>query len=213
VDVLIANSHYIARCIEQCYGRQAEVVYPFQDTERFRNLKREVGEFYLVYGAIVPNKRVDLAIEAIEKLGRRLVVAGVGQDFKRLRKKASERIHFVGRFSDEQGNELLRTCRAMLFPGKEDFGITPLEAMACGTPVIAYGEGGAAESVIDRKTGILFRPQTAEALIHAIDELEAHPEMIKADDCRARAREFSRERFLREFDGILRRSLRAGSMG
>jgi glycosyltransferase involved in cell wall biosynthesis len=206
VDRLIANSHFIAAQIERAYGRESNVVYPFADPARFQ-LQRVLGRNYLMVGAFAPYKRVDLAIEAFNRLELPLLIVGSGQDEERLRKRAGPTVQLLGPLSNAAIADLYSKCRALVFPGLEDFGITPLEAMASGAPVIAFGEGGAAETVTER-TGIFFRSQTVEDLMEAVQTLEREPGRFKPEDCRARAAEFSRTRFQRELVEVIRETWR-----
>jgi glycosyltransferase involved in cell wall biosynthesis len=202
VDTLVANSHFIADQIEAAYGRKAKVIYPFADSSRF-NRMRSPGKSYLMVGAFAPNKRVDLAIEAFNRLKLPLFIVGGGQEKERLQKRAGPTIEFLGVLSNDAIADLYSKCKAFIFPGKEDFGITPIEAMASGAPVIAFGEGGASESV-SADAGILFRPQTVEALMEAVMKLEEGKTQISETDCRARARVFTKEKFQKEFMDTVR---------
>ncbi|MFL5813227.1 MAG: glycosyltransferase [Bdellovibrionia bacterium] len=193
VDALVANSRFIASQIERAYGRSASVVYPFADLKRF-TLPRQPGPDYLMVGAFAPYKRVDLAIEVFNRLKLPLKIVGSGQDEKKLRALAGPTVEFLGSQTNEQIAKLFATCKAFIFPGLEDFGITPVEAMASGAPVIAYGEGGASETVTP-ETGILFKPQTVDALIDAIQKIESGEVQISQRACELRAAEFSREAF------------------
>jgi glycosyltransferase involved in cell wall biosynthesis len=197
VDVLLANSQFIADQIFHAYGRTAHVVYPFAKLERFKRPRQE-GGFYLMVGAFAPYKKTDLAIEAFIRLGLPLKIVGDGQDEARLRaqvKAAGARnIEFLGSPTNEIIEQLYSECKAFIFPGKEDFGITPLEAMASGAPVIAFGEGGASETVTP-DTGILFLPQTAHALTDAVMNIESGRRQFSAAKCRDRAAHFTEERF------------------
>ena len=171
VDVFVANSRNVASRIHHIYGRDAEVVHPPVDTAFFAPADVAREDFYLVVGAMAPYKRVDHAIEACRRLGRRLVVLGSGQQFASLSKARSDRIEFLGAVSDEVVRDHFRRAAALLFPGEEDFGIVPVEAIACGCPVIAYGAGGALETV-DLTAGLHYAPQTVEALTRAIEQFE-----------------------------------------
>lgn len=197
VDLLIANSRFIATQIRSAYGRDAAVVYPFADLSRF-SAPRQPGQAYLMVGAFAPNKRVDMAIRVFNQLGLDLNIIGSGQDEARLKKMAGPTIHFLGALSNLEIAHYYSICRAFIFPGLEDFGITPVEAMAAGSPVIAFGEGGALETVTG-ETGILFTPQTEEALASAVMKLERGDVNILHDHCRSQASQFSKARFQKEF--------------
>jgi glycosyltransferase involved in cell wall biosynthesis len=200
VDRFVAISRYVAGRIDRCYGRAAEVVYPPVDVQRFEVAAGEDDGFYLVVSALAPYKRLDLAVEATRRLGRRLVVVGSGPEQRRLRAQAGTNVEWLGWRSDPEVAQLLRRCRALLFPGVEDFGIVPLEAMAAGRPVIAFAEGGALETVVppgDERppTGLFFHAQTVEALVDAMRRLESGAIAFDPKALRARAEEFDRARF------------------
>jgi glycosyltransferase involved in cell wall biosynthesis len=200
IDVMLANSRFIAEQILRCYQRKAQVVYPFAKLERFKHA-RKPGTFYLMVGAFAPYKRTDLAIEAFARLGLPLKIVGQGQDeavLLNLKKHlGAENIEFIRSPSNEVIEALYSQCKAFVFPGKEDFGITPLEAMASGAPIIAYNEGGACETVTD-ETGILFSPQTVDALCDAVMDIESGRKRFDENACRARAGFFTEARFKQE---------------
>lgn len=193
VDHFVAISHEVAARIRRHYGREAEVVYPPVDVERIQPNAAAPEDFYLVVARLVPYKRVDLAIEAANRLRRRLVIVGDGSERRRLQAMAGPTIEFLGRRTDEEIAELYARSRAFLFPGLEDFGIAPVEAQAAGRPVIAFAAGGALETVVDGKTGVLFASQTPEDLANAIERFES----ISVDPgvCRRNGERFSAERF------------------
>ncbi len=207
VDSFVANSRHVARRIAKHYHREAQVIYPPVDTARFS--PGEAGDYYLVVSALAPYKRIDLAIAACAKMGRRLVVAGSGQDAERLKKAAGPQVEFLGWQSDEQLAGLYRHCRAFLFPGEEDFGITPVEAQASGRPVIAFGKGGALETVcgLDQEspTGVFFGEQTVDSLTAAIREFEERESSFSPDRIREHALRFDREVFRRELQEYVAR--------
>jgi len=208
VDHLIANSRNVARRIRQVWSREAEVIHPPVDVEFFDvdffdgdpDAPRE--DFYLVAGSLEPSKRVDLALAATARLGRPLVAAGDGTQSRSLRARAGKDVRFLGRVTDEELRSLYRRCRALLLPGEEDFGIVPVEAQACGAPVVAYRAGGALETVRDGATGILFGAQTSQSMADAIERSEriewdrrvirAHAEAFSRSAFRDKMGEFSR---------------------
>lgn len=209
VDLLLANSVFIAEQIRSAYGRDSRVIYPFADLERFR-LPRKPGRNYLMVTAFAPYKRVDLAIEAFNRLKLPLLIIGGGQESDRLKKQAGPTIQFLGSLSNSTVADLYSKCKALVFPGLEDFGITPVEAMAAGAPVIAFGKGGAAETVTE-KTGVFFSPQTVEALMEAVMKVEKGEAVFEEVECRRRAAEFSRARFQRGLlDAVAESWVRAG---
>lgn len=177
VTHFVAISRTVQQRIAECYGRSSQVIYPPVDTDFYTPAAVERQDYYLVVSAFAPYKRLDLAIEACGRLGRQLVVIGTGQDQRRLAGLANGRVTFLGWQDNHVIRDHLRRCRALLFPGEEDFGIAPVEAQACGAPVIAYGQGGATESVVPLgakrdPTGVWFEEQSAESLIEAVLQLE-----------------------------------------
>jgi len=200
VTEYLANSRNIQGRIRRCYGRESTVVYPPVDTGFFRPLDKPPATFYLWVGAMAPYKRVDIALEAFRRMpDRLLVVIGEGQDASRARRTASGNVAFLGRQPDEVVREHYAACRALVFPGEEDFGIVPLEAQACGRPVIALGRGGALETVSDvdaapEPTGVLFGEQTPEGLIAAIERFERREGDFDPAVLRRNAERFSRQR-------------------
>jgi glycosyltransferase involved in cell wall biosynthesis len=196
VDYYLANSHYIAGRIGAHYGRDATVIYPPVDTNYFTPEDRGGREdYYLVVSRLVPYKRVDVAVRAFTNLGLPLVVVGGGPERRRLRALGGPTVTFAGHVDDETLREYYRGCRALVFPGEEDFGIVPVEAQACGRPVIALGRGGVLETVLPDRTGVLFSDQTADALAAAVRRFD--PSHFDARVIRAHAEQFSRARFER----------------
>ncbi len=172
VDHFIGISNAIAARIRKYYRRDAEVIYPPVETGRFAPTA-ETSDFYLIVSRLIPYKRVDLAIDAFNRMRKPLWIVGSGRDKAALQKAAGPTIRFLGRLPGGQVEKLFARCRGFIFPGEEDFGITPLEAQAAGRPVVAYGAGGALETVLDGETGVFFREQTADAVIDAVTRLEA----------------------------------------
>ncbi len=183
VDCLVANSSYVARRIQKFWGRKATVVNPPVNTDSLTPNGLTDEGYYLAFSRMVAYKRLDLAIRACGRTGRKLVVIGSGGQEKELKKLAASfkdsNIHFTGRIGDSEVKSYLQRCRALIFCAQEDFGIIPVEAQACGRPVIAYASGGVRETVIDGKTGIFFAEQTESSLLGALDRFER----MEAEGC------------------------------
>jgi glycosyltransferase involved in cell wall biosynthesis len=218
VDYFIANSHFVAGRIRQHYGREATVIYPPVDTEFFtpaedvahsrgpsspHRSREGTGErdFYLLVSRLVGYKKAQVAVEAFNELGRPLVVVGDGPERKQLEAAARENVRVVGEVSDTVLRGYYRHCRALVFPGEEDFGMVPVEAQACGRPVIAFGRGGALESVVDGVTGVFFNEQTPAALAAAVRKADS----IRWDGAtiRRHAERFSHPRFVQEITNFI----------
>lgn len=209
VTHFIAISQTVARRIDACYGRPSHVICPPVDTRFYTPGRGRREDYYLCLSALVPYKRVDLVIEACRQLGRRLVVVGDGPERRRLTRLAGPDTTLAGWLSGEAVRKHLRRARALLFAAYEDFGIVPLEAQACGTPVVALAQGGAAETVLHAAdgrpgTGVLFPEQTVESVVDAIRRLEAHPDRIDPALARRNAEQYATERFERELVDYLR---------
>jgi len=201
VNVFLANSAHVAGRIRRAYGREAEVLHPPVDTAAFP-LAGQKEDFYLTVSRLEPYKRVDLLLDAFARMPqRRLIVIGDGTEMRRLRSQASPNVELRGRLSTREVCEHMQRARAFLFAGIEDFGIVMAEAQACGTPVIAFAEGGAAEIVRD-DTGLLFREQTAGAVVDAVSRFETR--QFDPASCRQNALRFDRARFRSRFDELLR---------
>jgi glycosyltransferase involved in cell wall biosynthesis len=201
-DVVVAISRTVQKRIERLWGRESEVLYPPVDVDEIALSDQDDGHL-LVAARLLAYRRIDLAVEAATKLGRELVVVGDGPERWRLQAMAGPTVRFMGHIDRPAVVDLIRRCHAYLVPGIEDFGIAPVEAMAAGKPVIAIGEGGAAETVIDGKTGVLFEGQTSDAVAEAIlasDGLAFDPAVI-----RARAEEFSTARFRESWRALFAR--------
>lgn len=170
-DFYIANSNVVAERIRECYKRESIVIPPPIDVERF-SADAPDEDFYLLLSRLVPYKRLDLAVEACRKLNRTLIVIGDGSARAELESLAGEKTRFLGRQPDSVVNYFASRCRALIFPGEEDFGMTPLEVNASGRPVIAFRAGGATETVVEGETGVFFNHQTVNALAQAIEDFE-----------------------------------------
>jgi len=207
VDRFVASSSYVAARIRKYYRREATVIPPPVDTGAFQPA-RERDDFYLMVGQLVGYKRTDLAIEAFRRLDRRLVIIGAGAEFGRLRAKAGPNVTLMGYQSPEVLRDHYGRCRALIFPGKEDFGIVPVEAMAAGKPVIAYHRGGVRDSVVDGKTGVFFDAQTPDALIEAVRRFESLEAHFVTEEIVRHARQFDRRVFKERMEKFIQESLR-----
>ncbi|MDO8648920.1 MAG: glycosyltransferase [Candidatus Peregrinibacteria bacterium] len=195
-DALIAASKTVARRIELYWRRKSDVIYPPIDDVWFEGaLTSQERTGYLVVSTLVPYKRIELAIEACNALRVPLKIAGEGPDRRRLEQLAGPTITFLGFQTEEELRTLYASAEATLFPGEEDFGLVPVESMACGTPVLAFGRGGARETVIEGVTGMFFSEPTGASLAALIEQ--SRERKFESERCRARAKEFSRERFER----------------
>lgn len=228
VDQFIANSHYVASRIRRHYGRDSTVIYPPVDTDFFTPSEStqstqstqstrsttdvsgnwvdredwvDRGDYYLVVSRLVSYKRVDVAVEAFNALLRPLVIVGDGPERSRLQAMARPHVRFVGELTDVALRRYYQQCRAVVFPGDEDFGIVPVEAQACGRPVIALGRGGALETIVPRVTGMFFATQTPDALIAGVRAAEATT--FHAAVIRRHAEQFSRRRFISQIEAFV----------
>ena len=195
-DALVANSHHVAERIARFWGREADVIHPPVDLARFGVPPPATGGggYFLWLGALAPYKRVDLAVEAFRRAGHVLWIAGDGQDRRLLRDGLPPNVRWLGKVPDADVPELYRGARALIFPGEEDFGIAPLEALASGRPVIALARGGALETLTP-ETGLFFDTPTPEALVEALRRFEVLERTFEPGRARARAERFSEERF------------------
>jgi glycosyltransferase involved in cell wall biosynthesis len=200
VNHYVTLSHYVARRIRKYYGRNADVISPPVDIGRFTPQPENEG-YYLAVSRLVPYKRVDLAIEACEQLGKPLKIVGTGPELHDLQKRAGRYTEFLGFVPDEDLPHLYAQCRALLFPQEEDFGITPLEAAASGKPTIAFAAGGALETVVEGKTGVFFSQQHVGSLMKAMQAAEEISWDIH--DIRRHAEAFERARFLRAMEELV----------
>ncbi len=207
IDSLISNSKYISRRIQKYWRLPSSVIYPPVDTERLSPNNKPTEDFYVVFSRFVPYKRIDLAIKACGKLGKKLVVIGGGSQEAELKALAKEAfsshpddVKFTGRISDSEVQDYLQRCKAMIFSAEEDFGIIPVEVQACGRPVIAFGKGGALETVKDGVTGVFFDRQETESVCSAIKNFEELSAKGTFDSAKIveHAKFFSAERFRKE---------------
>lgn len=200
VDHFVANSHFIGRRIRKVYRRDYEVIYPPVDIEAFE-LHTAKEDYYIAASRLVPYKKMELIVKAFSKMpNRKLVVIGDGPEMGKIKKAAAANIEILGHQPFNDLKERMQRARAFVFAAEEDFGITPVEAQACGTPVIAFGKGGALETVIEAKnekeaTGLFFKEQTEESLIDAVERFEELPFKISPHSCRIQAEKFSQSCF------------------
>ncbi len=205
VDYFISNSKYIAKRIQKCYRRTAQVIYPPVAVNDFTICKQK-EDYYLTASRMVPYKKMDLIVEAFSKMtDKKLIVIGDGTQFEKVKSQAKkfENIVLLGYQPFEVLKEKMQKAKAFVFAAEEDFGIVPVEAQACGTPVIAYGKGGALETVInydkENPTGIFFKEQTADSIVNAVKIFEKNIKLFKPENCRKNAERFSAARFRNEF--------------
>jgi len=201
VDYFVTISRHVQKRIKKFYGRESTVIYPPVDCDFYQpsTSSGQEGEYFLMVTAFAPYKKVDIAIQAFNRSGKPLLIVGEGQELKALKKMAKRNIEFLGWQSDEKVRDYYRGCRAFIFPGEEDFGIAPVEAQACGKPVIAYGRGGVLESVIpfpqENLTGIFFNEPTVESLLNSIDLFERNIDQFDSNEIRKNALQFHKEYF------------------
>lgn len=197
-DIFISISQTVKRRVQAYYARKSLVIYPPVDIDFFApTLKKSPKDYYLLVARLVPYKRIDIVIAAFNKLGKPLVIIGKGLDAYRLRTMAKSNISFVHSLTDQQLLEYYQNCRALIFAQEEDFGLTAVEALACGTPVIAYNKGGASEIIIDGETGVLFTQQTSAAIIQAVKSFETT--QYNSNACRKSILRFARKNFEHTF--------------
>lgn len=208
VDFFISNSDFIGRRIWKVYRRKSTTIYPPVDVASF-SLHEQKEDFFLTASRMVPYKKIDIIVEAFSKLpNKTLVVIGDGPDFNKIKSKAGPNVKMLGYKSNEVLIDYMQRAKAFIFAAEEDFGITPVEAQACGTPVIAYGKGGTKETIRglfedEKPTGIFFKEQTSTAIVQAIKEFENNKECFLAKNCRENAVYFSKNRFINEFSSFI----------
>ena len=210
VDHFIAISETVRQRIAKIYRRDAAIIYPPVDTSRF---EVSVGhdDYYLIVGRLVPYRRIDVLIEAFNRMERPLRIAGSGRDRERLEALAGPTIEFLGYVPDEDLPDLMARCRAFMWPGEEDFGISPIQAMAAGRPVIAYAAGGALETVIPGQTGALFYEQTADAIVRAVEGFDA--DSIDQYALNAFAKQFDTDAFRRKMQQFVESKMEERTAG
>lgn len=200
-DVMVANSNYIKEMVKRYYKREATVIHPPVDVERFKVAERLPRKGFVVAGRQTPYKRIDLAVAACTKLNARLLVIGKGPAHRQLQSMAGPTVSFLEHVSDSQLPMMFQTAEAFIFPNVDDFGITPVEAMAAGTPVVAYQAGGALDYVVPGKTGEFFKDQTIESLAAALKKFK--PASYKPAAVARHAEQFAPERFRKEIQALV----------
>lgn len=209
VDCFVANSHYVQARIKRYYNRDAKVIFPPCDIEKYVTNQRNPKDFYLFFGQLVGYKRADLAIEACIESGRKLVVIGDGKSKEAQKYANTGLITFTGRVSDEEVAKYLSEAKALIFPGIEDFGIIPVEANAAGCPVLAYKEGGAIDSIKENETGLFFEEQTAESIIECMNKFEQiESSFTNRDVFTNHVKQFSKEEFINQISKTIENRLR-----
>ncbi len=206
-DMYVANSENVQRRIKKYYKMDSEVIYPPVDIERFRVTEGN-QDYFLVVSTLTPYKKIDLAVQMFNKIGRKLVIIGDGPHREYLERIAGDNIEFLGFKSDDVVKEYMQNCRGFIFPGEEDFGIAPVEAMACGKPVLGYYRGGLSESVVPGKTGEFFYEPTVESMEDGLARLMYNEQFYKPHSIRRHASQFSRE----EFEKKMKRAVSHGIM-
>ena len=194
VDHYVANSRYIARRIKKTYGKPSDVIYPPVDVNKF-TLREAKEEFYLTASRMVPYKKIDLIVEAFSQTDKKLLVIGDGPDMAKIKSKAGKNVELLGFADDETIADLMGRAKAFIFAAEEDFGITPVEAQACGTPVICFGRGGARETVLDGESGLYFMEQNTKELLAAVAKFEQNYDKFEPIKIRENSLKFSRARF------------------
>lgn len=194
VDRYVANSRYIARRIKKTYSKPSDVIYPPVDVDKF-TLREAKEEFYLTASRMVPYKKIDLIVEAFSQTDKKLLVIGDGPDMAKIKSKAGKNVELLGFADDETMADLMGRAKAFVFAAEEDFGITPVEAQACGTPVICFGRGGARETVRDGESGLYFMEQNTKELLAAVAKFEQNYDKFEPTKIRENSLKFSRARF------------------
>jgi glycosyltransferase involved in cell wall biosynthesis len=208
-DNFIANSSYIAERIKKIYNRAADVIYPPVDVDRFE-ISENNEDYFVTASRLVPYKRVDLIVKAFAAMpDKKLIVVGDGPGYEKLKSIASSNVSFTGYLSTEGLNQYLKTAKAFIFAADEDFGIAPIEALACGTPVIAFNKGGTAETIINGKYGILFNEQTADSIRHAVEEFETNNIRFNPQELRIYAGKYSRQTFEEKISAFIKSKVKS----
>lgn len=195
VDFWIANSKNVSKRLKKYYQKESKIIYPSLPVDKIEFSDNIPDDYYIVISRLEPYKKIDLAVKAFNQSGKSLVIIGTGSDQSRLKNMAKINVEFLGWQSDKSVQEYLRNAKALIFSGEEDFGLTPVEAMACGRPVVALKKGGTLETVIEGETGTFFDHETPESLNDAVDKLEKDYTKFTPNNCRKQAEKFSTDKF------------------
>ena len=206
VDLWIAQSNTAQKRNTKYYGVDSTIIYPPVDLSKYSPSNNTADNYFLIVSRLEPYKRIDIAVKAITKIKRPLVVIGEGSDLNNLKQAAGKNIKFLGWQNDDTVIHYMKQARALILSGEEDFGLTPVEAMACGRPVVVYKRGGATETVLENKTGVFFDSDTPESLIGAIEILDTIYAKISPLECRKQAEKFSQEIFLNNLESFVHKS-------
>ena len=210
VDRWVAISKTVQQRIKKYYRADSDIIFPPANIKNLLTAQDKPGDYYLIVSHLTPYKKIDLAVEAFNRSGKKLIIAGEGPDRARLEKlNSNKNTEFLGYVSNKQYEELLLNCRAFIFPGEEDFGLTPIEAMASGKGVIAFNKGGVTETVISGKTGFFFDEVNSDSLNQAIETFEKNSHLISAASCRQQAESFSTEHFIKTFRSYVDKAYKA----
>lgn len=205
VDHYIANSNHVRKRIKKYYRKDSEIMYPPVDTRRFKPQK-EHGNYFLIVSTLSPYKKIDLAVQLFNKIGKELVIIGSGSHYEYLKNIAASNVHLMGFKDDETVKKYMENCRALIFPGEEDFGITPVEAMACGKPVLAYGKGGSLETILPGVTGELFYESTVESMEDGLGRLIINEPAYDPEKIHRHAVRFSKQKFTDNFKAFIKKT-------
>ena len=206
VDSYIANSNHVRKRIKKYFRRDSEILFPPVDTRRFKPQK-EHENYFLIVSTLSPYKKIDLAVQLFNKIGKELIIIGDGSQFEYLKSIAASNVHVMGFKDDETVKKYMENCRALIFPGEEDFGITPVEAMACGKPVLAFGKGGALETVVPGVTGEFFYEPTIASMEDGLGRLIVNELQYDAEKIHKHASEFSKQKFVEKFGEFIAKEI------
>lgn len=205
-DFYLANSNHVRKRIKKYYRKEADILYPPVDTRRFQ-AQKEHNNYFLIVSTLTPYKKIDLAIQLFNKIGKELIIIGSGSHYEYLKSIAASNVHLMGFKDDDTVKKYMEGCRALIFPGEEDFGITPVEAMACGKPVLAYGKGGALETIVPGVTGEFFYEPTLESMEDGLGRLIVNEPQYDAEKIHRHSVQFSKQKFVENFKAYVAKNV------